>query len=437
MGIFDRFSRKKPEIIEQKPEERSLWTPGGMFGLSSYSTNKAMNLSSVYCAVQQISDSVASLPINIVSYENGIKRRINSPLENVLNVSPNPLHTRFTMMKMLVESVYLKGNGYLYIDRDEHMNTRQLILVNPDFVQPMLQKDGTVKYLVSGMQSAVDAENMVHLYLHVDEMHNGISTIKYAAKSLEGIEAAEKQAANFFKSGGNLSGIIKPTANWNQEQKQQALTSFASSIGGDKVGIAMLPPGWDFQTVSVNPEDAELLSSRQWSIYEIARWFKIPVTKLMVYDNVSYNGLEMAQLAYLSDTILPLCNMIELEMNKKIFKPSQIGKIQVDFNYDALLETDKKSQAEYFRQMISNGVLTINQARNALGYEPETGKGCDTHFIQLSYASADDIAAGLYIKQNAQDQSGDVINDNKLGNNEEDNSQNANKKSTSKNKKAK
>lgn len=181
MAIFD-FLRKKPqsEVINNTPEERSLAVALGFNGTTNFVTSQSMRLSAVYAATNMISNSCALLPIKIITEEGGTRREIQHPLTKVLNLKPNSNYNHFNFFKLLIEAAILKGNGYAYIERDENLIPRQLHLLDPDFVNPVVQVDGSVKYLVNGMNQAIDAINMIHLYMHIDNTHRGISTIKYA-----------------------------------------------------------------------------------------------------------------------------------------------------------------------------------------------------------------------------------------------------------------
>ena len=404
--------RRKNEAKPQEERQVSLSSLG--FGtVSSFSSLRAMKLSAVYCAVNQISNACAILPINIIEVKDGKKRVVKHNLYDILNLCPNPDLTHFSMIKMMIESVLLKGNAYALIVRDDALNVKELIYLDADYVTPTRGADGRIKYIVAGMKIAVDSVNMIHLFQHIDENYNGISTIKYACTSLEGIWAADSNASNFFKAGSNLSGVIESTAPINNEQKKQIKDSW-SSFAQEGVHVAVLPQGLSYKPISVNPEDATLLESREYGNLEIARWFCIPPSKLWVLDNESYNSMEMAELLYLSDTILPLVSMMSAEFNRKLFKPSQIGRLQVSFDFDALLQTDKTSQAQFYNSMISNGIMSLNEVRDKMGFEEIADEeGGNAHFIQISYGTVKDVANGAYIKQNAQEQSTQL--DNKVG----------------------
>lgn len=405
MGLF---SRKKENLVPVNKEERASGL--GLLFNHSYGNSMEMKLSAVYCATNQISNSVAMLGVNIIKDENGDKRRVPHQLSDILNLKVDGVHTHFMFFKQLIESVILKGNGYALIIRDDKLNVEKLIYLNPDFVTVIPSATGAPpKYLVAGY-GTVEAINMIHLYMHCDSEGNGISLIKYAANTLKSSNAAERQAENYFQNGGSLNGILNAAQTLTKEQVKQIRESWQQAFSSDGSGIAVLGQGLQYTPISVNPADQQLLESRQFGILEIARFFCIPPSKLMIWDDVSYNALEYSQLIYLTDTIQPYVQMIKDEFSTKLFKPSQVGKFFVDFDFTSLLVSDSASKVKYYTDLIKNGILTLNEARSSLGFEKLDTEVGDVHWMQLSYASAEKIAAGEYTKQNAQAQTQNTDN---------------------------
>ena len=75
----------------------------------------AMNLSAVFRCVDLISDSVAMLPIKVISKtSNKIDEKTNHPLYLVFSDGLNNLN-KFEFIKILIQSVLLKGNGFALI----------------------------------------------------------------------------------------------------------------------------------------------------------------------------------------------------------------------------------------------------------------------------------------------------------------------------------
>ena len=389
MGIF---SRKKNKPVEERSEPL-----GGLHfnGISPYSGGQNMRLSAVYAAVNQISNSCALLPINVVKIDSdGTRKQVQHQLNEVLNLRPDNKLTHYTFIKMMMESVMLKGEAFALIIRDDNLNVIELKYIDADYVTPQII-GGQVKYIVAGMQKAVDAINMIHLYQHVDEQMNGISVIKYASKTLASAVEAEKHSSNFFKSGANLSGIIKASATLTNDQKKQIRESWTQAFANNSetASVAVLPAGLDYQAISVSPEDSQLLESRKYNVIEIARFFNISPIKLFDLSSSSYGSLEQTQLNYLQDTIYPYIKMMEDEFNLKLFRPSEVGKKQVSFDFTTLMSTDKATEASYYKEMLTNGILSLNEVRAKLGFAPiEDG---DKHYMQLSYTTTENINSGI------------------------------------------
>lgn len=416
MGVLDIFRRNKVETNQPvKEEERSVSSLGLNYNIiSSYQNSQAMRLSAVYACTNIISNSVALLNAKVLRDSDGKMIELKDhPLNQILNLKPNDRFNHFNFVKLLFESLILRGNGYALIERDERLRVKALHLIDPDFVQPMVQKDGSVKYIVAGIDGAVDASNMIHLFMHCDNLMNGISVLKYADMVLTGAYDQEKHSDQFFKSGAGLIGVLKSSVTLNKEQKNQILDSWRTSVnnvmGG---GIAIIPQGLDFQSISVSPEDAQLLESRKYSTIQICQFFGVSPWKIFDYSHTSYNSLEQADLSFIQDTIMPYVRLFEDELSRKCVLPSEIGQVYVNYDFEVLLSADKKTEAEYYNKLLTTGILSVNDIRNKLGYAPiPTEEGGDAHFMQISYGSLKNVYEGAYIKQTGQDQNQKVDND--------------------------
>lgn len=416
MGLFNRKKKVEEPVVEERGIDLSgLFYNGG----TRYTNSQALKLSACYCATNQISNSCGILPITVMK---GVgtdrEEQVNHPLAKLLNSKPDKIHNHFNFFKQMIESVLLKGAGYAVIERDSKLNVTNLIYVDYGNVTPMPQENGTIKYQVNGANRLLEMDEIIDFHMHVDEMYRGLSVIKYASKALQTAFDADNTAENFFKSGGNLAGVLKPAAPITKEQREQASVAWKNSFENtsDRIPVVIMPYGLDFQPISVDPSDAQLLESRQYSVAEIARFFCIPLSKLF-YDTGKIdaaNEIEAIQSLYLLDTIMPYTQMMAEELENKLFKPSERGKYSIDFDFSYIYKTSKSSEADYYRTLITNGIMTLSEARSKLGLPPIDGSCANTHFIQLSYANANDIAEGKYIHGEAQDPTSDTKVDNKL-----------------------
>ena len=123
MDLFNRNKKPKNTNPTQKIEEenRSYYSGALTFNsISSYVSSQNMRLSSVYCAVNAISNAVATLPLNIYNFDSlGFKQIFyNHPAFNLLNKQPSKNLSRFNFYKMVISSIF-RGGGVIKADTSE------------------------------------------------------------------------------------------------------------------------------------------------------------------------------------------------------------------------------------------------------------------------------------------------------------------------------
>ena len=376
---------------KSQPEERSSIFDSLMYGSGgSYTTNKAMLLSTVYRCVDVISDSVAQLPLEPYFIdEKGYKEKhVTHPTYYLLNREPNKVMSRFTFIKTLIISVLLKGNGYAYIERDSKGNATALRYLDPTRVT--IVEKPKLMYKVEGFKDQVEPCNMLHILNFSYDGITGISTLSHAKQTLGLATDSENHAQGFFKGGANLAGILKVQSTLTAKQKTDLKSSWQTTFNatnGMPNGVAVLEGNMDFQPITVNPADAQLLETRQFNVIDICRFFGVSPVKAFDLTNSSYSTVEATQLAFLTDTLAPLLEKLELEFERKLYKPSERAHIEVKFDTSALLRADKTSLAEYYNKLFQIGVVTINEVRKALDL-PAIDNG-DKSFVQVNVMTLD------------------------------------------------
>jgi phage portal protein BeeE len=92
----------------------------------------------------------------------------------------------------------------------------------------------------------------------------------------------------------------------------------------------------------------------------------------------SYNTIEAAQLEFLTHTLLPYISLCECELNRKLGD----DKIWIDLSEEYLMTTDKNAKANYIKNLLSTGVICVNEARKMIGLPPIDGG--DKHFVAFT-----------------------------------------------------
>ena len=390
MNFFWNKNKKMKEPIE----ERSAFGDYLSYNVSTaYSDSKAMLLSAVYRCVNVIADSAAQLPLEPYKVDsNGYKMKFTKhSTYRVLNKEPNKNMSRFTFIHLMMSQMLLSGNAFAYIERDTKGNCMALHYIPSALVtiNKPTKLGGQVSYTVVGFNGFIEACNMVHILNYTVDGIEGISTLRYARNTLGLALDSEANAQGFFKGGANLAGILKANTSLSPDKKRHLKESWNQAFGqnGEPNGVAILDADLDFQSVTVNPADAQLLESRQYNVIDICRFFGVSPVKAFDLSKSSYNTIEQMQLAFLTDTLQPLLEKFEEEFERKLFKPSEKDSIDVRFDTSALLRADKQSLANYYNTLFQIGAISPNEIRRELDL-PMIEDG-DRTFVQVNVQTLD------------------------------------------------
>ena len=379
-----REKRDVNGVSTQVPDAVVVNPYGGGLGLkfADFNSKNANSLAAFYRGVNLIADSVAAMPILIKredadGYSNTI---FNHYLYNLFDHNESQI-TRFELIKQLIWSVLMKGNGYIYIYRDNTGKANGFRWLHPDDVTVFYDKIKNVLYYQSTVigRKRIEPVNMIHLKIYSKDGIMGESIISHALRSIELGNATENSAINFYGSGCNLNGIVKVDGSLTPQQKQDIRDSWRESMDGN--GLAVLQGNMNFTPIQQTVIDSQVNEARHFTVLDIARWLGINPTLLGDLTHSSYNTLEAAQNEFYIHTLMPYVTLIEEEFTNKIFVPSEKG-YYINLDENAILRSDKEKQADYYSTLLDKGVLSINEVRQALGYKEI--EGGDTHTVNYS-----------------------------------------------------
>ena len=361
-----------------------------------------MLLSTVYRCVDLISDSVAVLPLKTYSIDaDGFKKEAKEHSAYwVLDSEPNEDMTRYVFFKTLMTSVLLTGNGYAYIERDG-LKVSQLVYLPSSAVEVVwiTDKQGIMRkrYQVQGFRELVEPRDMIHVLNFSYDGIKGVSTLEHARQTLAIATSAEESAKGFYDSGSQLSGVLTVEgARLSKEQKDQIYETWRSRtdpVTGTPNGIAVLEGNMKYQPISISPSDSQLLESRQFNVVDICRFFSVSPVKAFDLSKSSYSTVEATQLQYLTDTALAVITKIEQEINRKVFLPSERGRVVAEFDTSAILRTDKSAQATYWKELFNIGAATPNEVRRENNLN-RMDNG-DKAFVQVNVQTLDNATKEL------------------------------------------
>ncbi len=391
MGLIDNIRTFFIGDSSKKIDKRGLSLNTIFPDADVYDSDKALTLTSVWNAIRLLSESVSSLPISVYRKENNGDKveDVNNRIYNLIKFKPNNFQNKITFFEYVMYSVLTDGNSYVQIVRDNSANPVQLIPLNPDYVNIFI-KDNELFYQMDG-GSVLDSADVLHIKLITDDGIEGLSPIDQCAKAINWNLSIEEFGSTFFKNGAKPSSVLSTDRALSETAIERLKNSFNSSYAKLKSSNStiILEEGLTFKPISISPEQAQFLASRQFGIEEIARIFNIPPHMLKDLSKSSFNNIEMQSQEYVTYTLMPYLTRIEQEMNLKLFRTNELGKTFVEFNVNGLLRGDVKTRNEAYKTAIQNGYMSINEVRQKENLN--SIEGGDQHFIQMNMTTIENV----------------------------------------------
>lgn len=368
MGKFKQFlgmeRRSADEII--------TYSPSALGWPTMWGENRATSLSALFGGVNLIGNSLAKLPIMVQDRNNKNTFLFNHPVAKLFSDSDNGiLCDKFNLIKCLITSAILRGNGYAYIQRGKDgLTPVSLRFLEPGEVTYYYdKKKDIVTYqcpIVSNKN--IDYTDMIHVKMWTWDGIGGVSVIGMMKRTLDIAHNEENTANKYFEHGGAVQGVLVPPVPVDSKQMEGIKTNW--QMNTSPVQVLNRPMSW--VPMSISNKDSEFLESRKYSSLEILKFLNIPPQLLGMSDGTTYASVEMAQEAFYCNCLSAYIAMCEAEFNRKLLKPSERN-LSVYFETNDLLRTDKQKLATYYTGLANAGLITPNEVRLNLGLSPIEG----------------------------------------------------------------
>ncbi|ELQ9307924.1 phage portal protein [Serratia marcescens] len=367
------------------------------FGTSSsgkvVTADKAMQLSAVWACIRLLSESVSTLPMKVYRRDADGSRKLaqDHPAYQVLCRRPNLEMTPSRFMLMVVASICLRGNAFI----EKKMIGRKLVALNPLLPQNMVVKrldTGQLQYTYTedGKKRVIPVDRMMHIRGFGLDGVCGMMPLSSGRDVFGAAMAVDESAAKIFENGLQTSGYISSKVALNKEQRERLRQYLAAFAGSKNAGKMMVLEGdLSYQNVTMNPEDAQMLESRAFSIEEICRWFRVPpfmvghVTKQSSWAS----SVEGMNLIFLTNTLRPLLVNIEQEISRCLLDSDE--DYFAEFSVEGLLRADSVGRAAYYTTALQNGWMSRNDVRRLENLPPIPGG--EIYTVQLNLTPLEDL----------------------------------------------
>tara|TARA_R110000824_G_scaffold266016_2_gene454937 strand:- start:499 stop:1722 length:1224 start_codon:yes stop_codon:yes gene_type:complete len=395
MGLLDRlraiFTRteKRDGFYEAMSQNFRSNTAGVVV-----TDESAFNFTAVWAAIRILSESVAQLPLSVYESDKlgNKKQAYNHKIFNLLHRKPNINMTTYTFIQKCMIDLLTRGNSFVFINRGRGGVPVELLPLDVKKVR-LVENEGAIYYELDG-GGIVDSYDILHFKVMSKDGLIGMSPVDVGSQAIGYGLALERYGNSFFSNGAKVSGVLSTDRHLSDEAITRLRTSFNENYTAinDANKTMVLEEGLKFQQISLSNEASQFLKSREFSITEVARLFNLPPHLLRDLTKSSFNNISEQSREFVQYSLMPYIVMMESEMNCKLFRSSEIGKVHTKFAVNALLRGTPKDRAEYYRTMLNIGAISIDEIRQ---YEElPTIEGGENHFMQLNMATLKDIIKG-------------------------------------------
>lgn len=344
----------------------------------------ALTCSAVWAAVRRISESIASLPIEM--FDRAPTGEIGDevtdhPALRVLGDMPCEYCSSMSFIESRQAHALLYGNGYAEIERTRDGEIVALWPLPPNRVRPYVDPDRGLRYEVNVTTDEDRARhpNQVVIDLHPDDMFHlrgfssdgisGMSVIQQARESIGLALAAERYGASFFGNSALPSGVLTHPGQLGDEMLGNLKRSWAEAHEGvDRAHrVAILEEGMTWTPMSISNDDAQFLQSREWQITDIARWFLIQPHLIGDLSHATFSNIEHQGAEFVRYTLRPWIIRWEQETRRKLMSTPQRSSLVIRLNVDDFERGDKTTRYSAYATGRNSGFLTLNDILRAEG----------------------------------------------------------------------
>ncbi|WP_167553756.1 phage portal protein [Pseudomonas syringae] len=362
--------------------------------------NKAMRLAACWSCVRLISETIATLPLGLYmrQADGGRKVASDNDLHWIINTNPNSRMTAVQFWEAVVASMLLRGNAFVEIVRIGGRIVALEFLL-PNRMDLDVADNGEILYRYrekNGQLRDIAGSDMMHIPAFSLDGQIGLSPIAYGADVFGAAMSAEDVAGSTFKNGMHQTVAFEVNKTLSPKQRDDFRDYVQRISGAMNAGKSpVLEEGVSAKVIGINPVDAQLLESREYSAEEICRFYMVDPTMVGYSDKASNwgTGLEQKLLRFLTFTLRSYMRRIEEGINRNLLTPAQRRQIYSEFSIEGLLRADSAARATLYSGMVQNGIYTRDECRMKENL-PKMGGNAGVLTVQTNLSPIDKLGQG-------------------------------------------
>jgi HK97 family phage portal protein len=366
--LFGRLIERRDSTF-QTVWGADLDNPAAPFNTQRVTREQVIGLSAVFACVRLLTDTVATLPLHAF-------RKIDKRTRIELDPQPewierpiprDPSVTRVVHFQQVLTSLLLEGNSFTLALPNRFMPA-ELRVLDPRRVEMRRAGDSSVMYDVrdhaGGTVGTFDWTQIIHIPLiRLAGELRGLSPLEAERQLFSGAIAVEQLGERFAHNGLWLSGMVETAADLDETQATELANSIERKWSGVKNSgrVGVLTNGAKLTPLSVTPEQAQFLQTRQYDDERIFRIYRCAPSLMgaVISGAGSYALSAQEAVNFEKHTVRPLVDTIQPAYGG-LMPPGDY----LRFATKGLLKGDPKSQAELYHYALTDQWATRGEVRD-------------------------------------------------------------------------
>lgn len=360
MGLRDRlvnalgYTIDTPEAFVPATENRALQIPAR--SQSIINEDKALQLVPVSRCISVLETAIAQIPVEVYR---GIDKIDQPAWLELPDVTNNVSQSEF--IGQTVVSMALYGNAFWYLTRGAR-GINNLELIPAGNVNIEKQDDGSYKYYVNGIKTPGDRIKHLRLWQIPGEIL-GYGPLQRHKSIIQASLDLQNYADNWFRTSAVPTGTLTTTEFLSPEVALANKQAFVESQVNRSV--AVLSSGLSYQSIALNPEEAQFLENQKFVTRQIATMFGVPSMYLSLSvegSGLTYtNGNEDRKKLY-EDGLQQYIIRIQEAISDLLPRGQK-----ATFNMTEFLKPNQQMRFAAYQVALQSGFMTVDEVRELEG----------------------------------------------------------------------
>ena len=318
-------------------------------------------------AVNMIVDDVAEIPYTVGQQSpattNIIKNIRRSKVDLLVNREPNPFQDVSTFKRNLIIDLLIDGNIFIYFDGAHlyHLPADKMtIYSDTNTYVEKYEFDNSIEY---------STKEIIHIKENsFDSIYRGVPRLKPALRTMQLLVYMRNFQDNFFKNGAVPGLVLKSPNTLSEKIKERMLQAWVARYNPQSGGRRPL-----FLDGGLEVENLTEVNFRNLDFQDGIKANEKIVLEAMGIPPVLMDGGNNANIRpnhrlYYLETILPIVRKLGTALERFF----GFGMVEAVTGLPAL-PPELRDQAAYYATLVNTGIMSPNEAREALGKEPVEG----------------------------------------------------------------